>query len=55
MSLDIIIDSKILKPCLSNNKKISPKINWKIAFDNKTGEKINLSSIFHDPLVNVVF
>ena len=54
MPLDIIIDSKIDKACLPNNKNISPKINCKIAFDKKTGEKINLSSILHDPLVKVV-
>ena len=50
MPIDII-DSKIIYLLPLVKKKIPPKNICKTFFDNKSIEKINLSRIFHDPLV----
>lgn len=45
------IDSKTPKPPPVVKKKTSPKNICKISFNNRTIEKINISCIFHGPLV----
>ena len=53
MPLDII-DSKILKPTPLLEEETPPRNFCKIFFDNKNNGKINLSRIFHDPLIKAV-